>query len=284
MAKDKKSFVLYCDFITTFDELTDEEAGRLIKHILQYVNDLNPIMEDRLLKVAFEPIKQQLKRDLRNWEGKLNQKSDGGKLGNLKRWNKDLYDKVISNEITIEEADNIIIDRKRNHSVSDSDKKRRTVSDSDNNNRTVSDGIASVAVNVNDNVNVTVNDNDINISFDVFWDLYDKKVGEKGKLKKKWQSLSDNERELAIKHIPDYKIAQPDKIYRKDPSTYLNNKSFNDEIITSNKNVVTNKVITKPVVYEEGVKEYWQERYGHLASTREEFFKLLQEGKIDDDY
>src|ERR1700749_798015 len=77
---------------------------------------------------------------------------------------------------------------------------------------------------------------EINIDFEIFWDLYDKKVRDKGKLKKKWISLKDSDREKAIEHIPKYIEAQPDKKYRKDPATYLNNKSFNDEIITNASN------------------------------------------------
>ena len=73
----------------------------------------------------------------------------------------------------------------------------------------------------------------LNISFEDFWNLYDKKVGDRQKLIKKWGNLKDEERELAVKHISKYKIAQPDKKFRKDPQTYLNNKSWNDEIIFS---------------------------------------------------
>lgn len=68
MAKDKKSFLLYCDFIDTFEDLTDEEAGRLIKLVFRYVNDKNPETEDKLIKLAFNPIKQALKRDLIKYE------------------------------------------------------------------------------------------------------------------------------------------------------------------------------------------------------------------------
>jgi len=68
MAENKKSFLLYCDLIHTFTELTDAEAGKLIKHVLAYVNDKDPQTEDRLLKIAFEPIKQSLKRDLKKYE------------------------------------------------------------------------------------------------------------------------------------------------------------------------------------------------------------------------
>ena len=61
--QNKESFVLYTKYIDTFKELTDEQAGKLIKVILEYVNDMNPEPEG-LIKIAFIPIKQQLKEDL----------------------------------------------------------------------------------------------------------------------------------------------------------------------------------------------------------------------------
>lgn len=70
-----------------------------------------------------------------------------------------------------------------------------------------------------------------NIDFDSFWSAYDKKVGDKEKLKKKWQALTDSERESVMKYIPNYILARPDKQFRKDPATFLNNKSWNDEIV-----------------------------------------------------
>lgn len=71
---------------------------------------------------------------------------------------------------------------------------------------------------------------ELNISFKNFYDLYDKKVGSK-KSESLWAKLTNEERILAMGHVPKYKLSQPDKKFRKDPSTYLNNKSFNDEII-----------------------------------------------------
>ena len=68
MAKDKKSFVAYCDWLESFEELTDEEAGRLAKHLFRYVNDLNPEAPDKITKMCFIPIKQSLKRDLVKYE------------------------------------------------------------------------------------------------------------------------------------------------------------------------------------------------------------------------
>lgn len=79
MAKGKKSFVLYSDQKELFEHLSDEQAGKLIKHIFNYVNDENPTADDPLVDIAFIPIKQHLKRDLKNWEKKQKQRSEAGK-------------------------------------------------------------------------------------------------------------------------------------------------------------------------------------------------------------
>lgn len=69
----------------------------------------------------------------------------------------------------------------------------------------------------------------LNISFDDFWNTYDKKK-DTAKCEKKWSSLTDNERELIMAHIPAYVKSTPDKKYRKNPMTYLNGKCWLDEI------------------------------------------------------
>ena len=83
MAKNKKSVIVYVDWIATFNKLEDDEAGRLIKHFFSYVNDLNPT-SDRLTELLFEPIKQQLKRDLKAYEQTCKRNSLNASL----RWNK----------------------------------------------------------------------------------------------------------------------------------------------------------------------------------------------------
>lgn len=79
MARGKKSFVLYADLLTSVDHLTEEELGKLFKHILLYVNDQNPVLEDRLLLTAWKPIERTLKEDLKKWEKQLKQRSEAGK-------------------------------------------------------------------------------------------------------------------------------------------------------------------------------------------------------------
>jgi len=77
----KKSFLLYCDIIHTIQELTDEQAGQLFRIILDYVNDKNPDIKDPLLKIAFTPIKLQLKRDLETWKGTCKKNAENGSKG-----------------------------------------------------------------------------------------------------------------------------------------------------------------------------------------------------------
>lgn len=86
MAEDKKAFVVYADWESQFDLLSNEEAGKLIKHIFSYVNDRNPEFnkDERLLTMAFEPIKKQLKRDLKKYESIKKRRSEAGRQGGLK--------------------------------------------------------------------------------------------------------------------------------------------------------------------------------------------------------
>lgn len=70
----------------------------------------------------------------------------------------------------------------------------------------------------------------LNIPFETFWNIYDKKV-EKEICREKWTRLKDAEREAIMSYIPNYVKSTPVKKYRKNPETFLNNKSWNDEII-----------------------------------------------------
>ena len=144
MAQDKKSFLVYCDLIHTIKKMKKEDAGELFLHLLEYTNDLNPTTENMVVELVFEPIKQQLKRDLKSYEKSIIDKSINGRLGNLKRWNKDLYLQVDSKEITIEQAEVIAVNRK--------------TSLGDKESRNPIKPIANIAVTDTDNVTDNVND------------------------------------------------------------------------------------------------------------------------------
>jgi len=108
MAENKKSFVLYCDLIHTIEQLTNEQAGYLFKHILRYVNDQNPEAENVITKIAFEPIKQQLKRDLQKYEQIRERNSANAR----KRWDATASDRIPNDA---KNADNV------NDNVTDND-------------------------------------------------------------------------------------------------------------------------------------------------------------------
>jgi len=88
MAENKKGFILYSDIQSMIDKLPDEYAGKLFKFVLAYVNDEEPTTDDIILQIAFEPIKQSLKRDLNKWNDKINKRSEAGKIGANVRWQK----------------------------------------------------------------------------------------------------------------------------------------------------------------------------------------------------
>jgi hypothetical protein len=88
MAQNKKSFILYCDLIHVIEKLVlkDREqktnyGGELFLHILEYVNDKNPIPIDFIVEMSFEPIKQQFKRDLIKYSVIVDRNKENGKLG-----------------------------------------------------------------------------------------------------------------------------------------------------------------------------------------------------------
>jgi len=72
-------------------------------------------------------------------------------------------------------------------------------------------------------------------SFLDFWDRYDKKQ-DRPKCKKKWDKINQEAREKIMLHLEDYILSTPDKQYRKNPLTYLNSESWENEIITPNTN------------------------------------------------
>ena len=167
MAKDKKSFLLYTDLKHTVKQLPDDVAGRLFKHLLSYVNDENPVTDELLVNISFEPIKQGLKRDLKKWEETKDQKSEAGlksafnkakakfdqadkeELPKLLEKYKAVLEKEPDNKY-IQLCVNYLQSVQQNSTPLNSDEQRSTES----------------TVNVNDSVsvNVNVNDNVIDIN------------------------------------------------------------------------------------------------------------------------
>lgn len=142
MAKDKNSFVLYANYIDVINALSNEQAGILFKHILEYVNDKNPKAPiDPVVNIVWVGIQKQLKADLKKWEEEREKRSQAGKKGMESRYNKDKQS--VTNDNNVKECYN--------------------------NASTVKECITPITDNVNVNVNVNDNVNDIdNVENNIF--------------------------------------------------------------------------------------------------------------------
>jgi hypothetical protein len=192
MAKEKKSFILYADQQGVFNQLPDEIAGRLIKHIFAYVNDEQPVTDELIINIAFEPIKQCLKRDLCRWKEYLDKQSVNGKKGGRPK-------KPNESEIT--------------QAFSDKPKKAD-----------------SVSVSVNESVNV--NDKEEYTPFETIWTLYGKVGNRKTSLEKWTKFKLEDRKQieshipLYIKNHSDN-----DKLsFLPHLTTYLTQKRWLDEL------------------------------------------------------
>lgn len=86
---------------------------------------------------------------------------------------------------------------------------------------------------ITDPMGHTADLHDDEASFNIWWNLYNKKRGRR-KAFLKWSSLPLYKRRDCIYATPAYVKSTPDVQYRKDPTTYLNGECYYDEIISQN--------------------------------------------------
>jgi len=197
MAENKKSFLLYCDLIHMVKKLPDEKAGELFKHILSYVNDEHPVSDDLIINISFEPIKQQLKRDLVKFENVCNRNRHNGLMGGRPK-----------KEENPEEP------KKPTGLIGNPKKPKKPDNDIDND---------------------TDIDNDIKIkdSFSLFWDHYHNitKIDKTDKepALKYWNKIPIIEQRKAYIGVEKYFKSLKDKNFCKKARTYLSDKAYNNE-------------------------------------------------------
>ena len=85
--------------------------------------------------------------------------------------------------------------------------------------------------NGNDNGNDNGNVKEQKIDFEIFWNLYDKKVGAKDNCKKKWDKLTLETQQRILDFLPQYLPTIKDKQFQPYPETWLNQKRWENEII-----------------------------------------------------
>lgn len=113
----------------------------------------------------------------------------------------------------------------------------------------------------NENENAIENRNGVEIEprFKDFWEAYGKKV-DRIKCEAKWKKIPQGAREKIMAHVTEYVKSTPDPQYRKNPATYLNNESWNNEII---RNGNTAKQITR-----DDRNRYIDAKYGTTGTAK----------------
>jgi hypothetical protein len=126
MAEGKKSFVLYADLKETIKKLVENDrinktnnAGELFLHILEYVSDSNPEPINFIVDVSFEPIKQQLKRDLLKFKEVKEKRSDAGKASAEAKKLAKLLEQNATNSTSVESVEQTSTNSTVNDNVND---------------------------------------------------------------------------------------------------------------------------------------------------------------------
>lgn len=209
MAEGKRSVIIYADLIHTVKKMSSAKAGVLFMTILEYINDLDPIIEDETIDLVFEPIKQQMKRDLKKWELIKEKRSDAGKASAEAKKLAKQNEQVLTNPTSV------------------------NTSQQTSTNPTVSVN-GTVTVNEINNNNVRAE------QFEIFWKFYPKKVGKKD-CKKKFMKLKESDVRLISKTIQAFVAYKPfDSYVHPNPETYLNQERWNDEIPKQNQQIGIN--------------------------------------------
>lgn len=105
------------------------------------------------------------------------------------------------------------------------------------------------------------------IEFEVWWSAYGKKVGSTTSLKIKWNKLAVKTQHLIMAHTAEYVKSTPNKVYRKNPQTYLNQQAWLDEIIASESKPVEYTPVAVITIPTTDVPDEVKQRYERLRSS-----------------
>ncbi len=203
MNANKKSFVYYADWAEQTLALPDDLRLKVDDALKRYFLFGEEPTDREVLFSMFGLMKLQLDRDQRKWNDIRQKRSLAGAKGAS------------------------VTNRQKSAKVGKC--QQNTANSPVNDNDNVND---NVKVKVNVNTNKIRNKVACSIPFDDFWNLYGKKI-DRVKCERKWLSLTDEQRNLAMKHVPRYISSSVGKElrFRKNPLTYLNGECWNDDIL-----------------------------------------------------
>ena len=205
----KKGFILYNDQKEVVDELTDEQAGKLLKSIYEY-NVSGKFSLEGMLKLIFIPFKTSFDRDAIKWEETSKKRSEAGKRGMKSRWKaeEEITNDNNCNQMITSITDSVSV------SVKDSVKVKDSVSVSVNNIPNTHDTVFQFAVKEFE----SLNESDLKKSCKKFFDYYNEK---------KWKGVNSWQDKLKMWISDDY---EDNKIkLKQEKEKYDTRKFFEDE-------------------------------------------------------
>tara|TARA_R110002126_G_scaffold67176_1_gene170472 strand:- start:7195 stop:7911 length:717 start_codon:yes stop_codon:yes gene_type:complete len=206
-----KSFILHKDSLAILDQLTDPQAGKLFKAISTYQNTGENTDLDQMTKIIITPFLNQFKRDDEKYQNSAIQ----GKLGNLKKYHLDIYQKVINKELTLEEGESLAYpDKQLSY--------RPPITP---------DQSGSLSVSVSASVSVSKKENKkVNEEFEKFWTLYNHKKSKALAVKSFKKALEADSLDNILYGLSQYvKFRGKESQFWKHPSTWLNQECWRDE-------------------------------------------------------
>ena len=215
----KKSFVLFADFVTAVNVLTDEQAGRLFKLIFAYVNDMEVSKsQDPAIAAMFEMFRTQIDREAEKWAEKCRRNKEYSHM-------RKCYARKVSADVGRHlpvSDDNLghptTSDVILNENDSDND------SDNDNVNANDSEGLETV-VSLKPKA-------DERYTFDEIWRMYGKPYGNVSTLREKWNLLSEADKAAIFEYVPRYVASRPEVRYRRNFENFLSLRVWENEPLT----------------------------------------------------
>ena len=194
----RKSFLIHIDSLDILDDLTNEQCGELFKAIKSYQQN-EEITLSAIAKIAFSPFKNQFKRDFEKYQITCERRAIAGSIGGKQKVaNASKYKQDLAN-------------------VADNKNKNKNKNKTNNKNKS-------------DSKNIT-----LTAEFDLVWSMYGKK-GNRKTSQSKFNKLTDSNKKLMSEHLQNYIDSTPDKQFRKNLETYINQECWNDEILIKSSN------------------------------------------------
>lgn len=204
--KQKKSFVLFADFMPAIFALSDEQAGKLFKLIFLYANDMDlPQIEDNGIKAMFEMLRTLIDRENEKWEERCR-----------KNWENSHKRKCYGADSIPEIGRHppASIDNNGGQQIPDV---ILNDNDSDNENEGLETSVSMKPVIGR------------NYPFDTIWELYGKPIGDAKALREKWNLLPEVDKAAIYDYVPRYVASRPEVRYRKNFENFLSQRVWETE-------------------------------------------------------